>query len=219
MNKKSDSKITELSFRTSIGGFNKSDVIKYISEMNRRLAERREVLEQRTSEAEAKVSASAAELSETRAYFLSVVEKKDEEIAALTKEIADIKETESDAVVENEQLKAMLQDCQARLKNYSEQLAAIEASHKENIAAIEKERERSYSLHTENEELRDRCAAMGTEMEELRRSSVISEDISILIDEIRERFSSLDEKIAAHKKLTESFTGYSSQSDSSDEDQ
>ena len=197
--------VSEVSFRTSLGGFNKQDVIRYISESNRRFAEAREMLEVKVAIAEAKASESASQLSETRMHYQNEIENKDAEIERLTKENAEISEMAMSIANENEHLKELLRDCEQRLNDYNEKLVSIKLS-------IENEHDKLNALQVDNEQLKNKYAALDSEyaealsqLEKIKKSFVLSEEISTIIGDIREKYQFLDEKLAAYKKVSDTY--------------
>lgn len=197
-----DKNVSDISFRTSLGGFNKQDVIRYISDANRRFVEAREMLEAKVAIAETKAANSASELAETRKYFQSEIKKKDAEIERLTKENAEISDNALGIANENEHLKELLRDCEQRLNDYNDKLVSIQSS-------IENERELLKALQVDNEQLKNKYAALDSEycealsqLERIKKSFALSDEISTIIGEIRDKNELLDEKLAAYKKVS-----------------
>ena len=63
-------------FRKSMGGFKKEDVIKYISEENRKFADDRAALQARIDEEVAKSEAAAKKSSELQLYYELLLKKR-----------------------------------------------------------------------------------------------------------------------------------------------
>ncbi len=68
-------------FRKAVGGFKKEDVIKYISEENRKFAAERDELNGKLAEQTAKAEAAAKKSSELQLYYELLLKKRSEELA------------------------------------------------------------------------------------------------------------------------------------------
>ncbi len=158
------------SFRKSMRGFNKDDVIKYISDENRRFMAEKSLLESKLTEAEWTITEGNRKADEMKNSFDAVLDAKNDELSNYKSEIEHLKaELEASAVKqkelldEGEKLRTLINGCEQQLTDYSDKLSKLEA---ENSVLVNKA---SYNedIKSENEYLREKYKALELEFRTL----------------------------------------------------
>lgn len=158
------------SFRRSMGGFKKEDVIAYISDENKRFMEEKASLEERIAEAELRLNEAQQKLVDQKLMFDVAINEKNEEIKTANSKIEELNGRLENANAkeaalenENESLRALVKACEEQLGQYSEKIAAIEAS----AASIAHERQEFENVKAENDYLREKYKALESEFRSL----------------------------------------------------
>ncbi len=161
------------SFRKSVRGFNKDDVIKYISEENNRFMQEKTALEEKITEAEWQAAEMYRKLEEQKDHYENLLKTKDAETAAAKDEtekakaeaekakaeLSEVQAKESAVSAENERLKALLAGCEEQLKQYADKLAQLETV----VASKVYEKEEYERLKGENEYIRGKYKTLEAE--------------------------------------------------------
>ena len=198
-------------FRKSMGGFKKEDVIKFISEENRKFAEDRAALQSKIDEEVAKSEAAAKKSSELQLYYELLLKKRADDIAEKDAAIASASEkTEkavADAVAEAKaeydgkiaELGAKLAEAESREPERDtakeESLAAELEEAKAKAEALKAENE---ALKAENEALKAENDALKAEAEELKaKYEEALAAVPVTDDEAVEELKALNEELKA----------------------
>ena len=151
----------EFTFRKSVGGFKKEDVIKYISEENRKFAAEREELNGKLAEESSKAEAAAKKSSELQLYYELLLKKrsddiaeKDAELAAAAKKAEELAAKEASFEAEKEKIRA----------DAAKELEELKASYEAKLCALE---EKCAAYEAEIKETKDALSAKAEECEKL----------------------------------------------------
>ena len=164
----------EFKFRKSMGGFKKEDVVKYISEENRKFAEERAALQTRLDEEIAKSEAAAKKSSELQLYYELLLKKRAEEIAekdaALTS--ASASSADSEKVVA-EAVAAAKAEAEAKIAELSEKCSGLEGKLAEaENREPERDTAKEDALSAELEEAKAAAEALKAELEAAKTEAV-----------------------------------------------
>lgn len=171
-----------ISFRTSLSGFNKNDVIQYISDENSRFAAERASLEERINDSLKKVSESEKRLFDVQRSFNDLVKIKDAEIekteaelrekdkiiSELSDKLAE-KNTEYNSVLsETAKLRALLDSCEEQMKQYTERISVLEEGYSSRQSDDDSKLAEIDELKKENAYLKNKYVKLQSEYNSLR---------------------------------------------------
>jgi len=201
------------SFRKSMRGFNKDDVVQYISEENKRFMQEKTVIEEKLSEAEWHIADMARKLEEQKEYFESLLKEKEEELNAAKEEAAAagnmLSEAEakaSEASAENERLHALVKGCEEQLSQYSERITEFETA----FAAQQSDRQEFERVKAENEYIREKYKALEGEFQILSAKERTAESAPSTFSTPRESHEDPFQRTKANHSASKS--GYTNQS-------
>lgn len=157
-------------FRKSMRGFNKKDVIAYIGDENKRFMAEKSLLESKLAEAEFTISDSYRKNEEMKSFFDSLIDAKNKEIIESKAEADKLKgdlesanNRQNELLEESANLKTVLTGCEEQLSHYSDKIAELET---ENAILTEKAKA-SDDVKAENEYLREKYKALELEFRTL----------------------------------------------------
>lgn len=161
-------------FRKSMGGFKKEDVIKYISEENRKFADDRAALQARIDEEVAKSEAAAKKSSELQLYYELLLKKRADDIAEKDAAIASASERTEKAVADA--VAAAKAEYEEKIASLNAKLAAAESREPERdtakedalCAELEEARAKVDAIKAENEALKSENEALKAENDALK---------------------------------------------------
>jgi chromosome segregation ATPase len=166
------------SFRKSLGGFNKSDVINFISEENKKFSEERSALQTKLDEETAKAAESEKKTSELQLYYELLLKKKSDDLAQKEKDAEEAAKKAEEALANEGALKAEAEE----LRKAAEESAARADEYEKVIA-----------------ELRAKCEAYESELEsskrELEAKAAKCEELSAKCTELTEELSAKENEI------------------------
>ncbi len=156
------------SFRKSMRGFNKDDVIQYISEENKRFMQEKSDYEDKLRDADLQIADMLKKLEELKEYYDGILRSKDEELSQI-KEVASVTSTklqeaeirETQAIDENNRLQALLKGCEEQLTQYAEKISQYESI----IAAAESDKQEYERVKAENEYIREKYKSLDAEFQ------------------------------------------------------
>lgn len=178
---------TAFSFRKSIGGFNKDDVINFISEENRKFNEERDALNQKLSEEIARANAADDKATVMQLSYEMLSKKTTEELAEKDAVVADANERAAKAEEAEGALKAKIAELTAALNEASSKAAES----KEKLAALE---EKYTELERECAQYKEECSSLSSALdkEKAEKDRLVFEK-----DEAIEKFSEAEAKFEA----------------------
>lgn len=184
-----DENTKTVSFRSSMGGFNKQDVIDYISEENRLFAEERASLEKRINEALTKNAETDRRIYDIQRSFNDLIQlkdreiaekaaalqKKDEEIASLNEKIA-LERSEYDAqLAELARLRAIIEGCNEQMKQYTERISILESGYNSRETDLSGTKAQMETLEKENDYLKRKYIQLQEEYTSLLERSKVQQ--------------------------------------------
>lgn len=160
----------DFSFRRSMRGFNKDDVIKYISEENKRFMAEKSLLEGKLTEAEWTINDGNRKADEMKNSFDAILDAKNKEISdfksetdKLKSDLANSNSRQVELTDECTQLRTVINGCEEQLQNYSGRIADLEAEN----AILSAKANSSDDLKAENEYLREKYKVLELEFRTL----------------------------------------------------
>lgn len=176
-----DEKTKKFSFRNSIGGFNKSDVVEYISEENKRFADERAEMESRLEESRGKIEESERRLFDAQRSFNELVQIKEREIVRLggvigekDKSIGELNSqltavtADRDALSDEvAKLRALLNGCNEQIKEYAERVETLESERASRASSDGEMSARTEDLKRENAYLKEKYIKLQNEYDAL----------------------------------------------------
>lgn len=177
------------SFRKSMRGFNKDDVVQYISEENKRFMQEKTAIEEKLSEAEWHIADMARKLEEQKEYFENLLKEKEEELnaakesaAAAGNLLSEAEAKASEVSAENERLHALVKGCEEQLSQYSERITEFEVA----FAAQQADKQECERVKSENEYIREKYKSLESEFQILSAKARTAESAPSILSTPRE---------------------------------
>jgi len=172
------------SFRKSLGGFKKADVINFISEENRKFSEERATLQSKLDEEVAKAADSAKKSSELQLYYELLLKKKSDDLAQRDRDLEEATKKADAAAANEESLRAeaenskrIADEASAKIGEYENMIAELKAKCEAYEAQIAKAKEDIEAKEAECAELGEKCRELEEKLSAAPEAAEPAEEI------------------------------------------